>query len=327
MAHELERAATSLVSSGQHAAAEAVFSEALAFAPNAANLLGVCACLRVCVSAGCTRLVCALSFGAHTLTRGVHVWSDECAPAAARSAARARSGRVADALADAKAAVQAAPSWPRGHAVLALALQARGSSGAACDAMEKAAWLARVSDGDAAAAAQYTQLAAELRQRKAVLIFDDDGGALFGEATPTEFAEEEAERAAAAAAAAAARARGGMMGRTPGVTASGAAGLEARLRALEASSPRRGRPEGGSAGSSAGSDGSDAGGGGGGAGSRSASPPPRAWNNPPSPRAAALSRGGSMGDAASGGALLPRVLAPGGWQPPPQGGGPARHHA
>jgi Flp pilus assembly protein TadD len=57
MAHELERAATSLVSSGQFAAAEAVFTEALTFAPHAANLLGALAWLHVVCVAGAVRAV------------------------------------------------------------------------------------------------------------------------------------------------------------------------------------------------------------------------------------------------------------------------------
>ncbi len=129
---------------------------------------------------------------------------------------RAKDGRAADALTDAKAAVQAAPSWPRGHACLALALQACGKPGPAADAMEKAAWLARVSDGDADGAAQYKALAEQLRKRKGALLFDDatvSSGGMFGDAAPlSEAAEADAQRRAAG---------------------DEAAALEARLRALE----------------------------------------------------------------------------------------------
>jgi len=153
--------------------------------------------------------------------------------AAARAGVRAKAGRAAEAVADAKAAVQAAPGWPRGHACLALSLQARGQAGPAAQAMAKAAWLARVSDGDVAAAKQYEALAEQLRLRSSALFLDDQGAGLLGEAQPA--AHEAQERAHEQWA--------GEAGPWQALS-SDAAALEARLRALEAGNAplQEGRP-------------------------------------------------------------------------------------
>jgi hypothetical protein len=143
-------------------------------------------------------------------------------PAAARASVRAKAGRAVEAVADARAAVQLAPGWPRGHACLALSLQARGQAGPAADAMQKAAWLARTSDGDVAAAEQYASLAEQLRLRRGALFLDDTDAGLLGDAQPA--MAEEQERAHAEHAAQ-------QRGKAP---AADAVSLEARLRALEA---------------------------------------------------------------------------------------------
>ncbi len=211
--------------------------------------------------------------------------------------------------------MQAAPTWPRAHAVLALALQATGKLGPAAEAMAKAAWLARVSDGDAASAEQYRAMAEDLRLRKGARFFDMELG-LFGEATAEQ--EDAAAQDAVAAGVLASRPQP----RLPGVLASrppqprteggggpveprydAAATLDARLRALEAPAITRARSlgEGLSAAASFASLPSDS----------PASAPmvvPRRYVPPPD------------------GAFSPRVLPPGGWQPPPQRGGPLRGH-
>jgi hypothetical protein len=208
MAYELQRGAEALAQAGDYAPADALYTEALEFAPGAAHLLGAWRRARGCA-------LFARRSRARRLTRP--------ALPAARASVRAKAGRAAEAVADARAAVQLAPVWPRGHACLALALQARGQAGPAAEAMAKAAWLARASDGDLAAAKQYGALAEQLRLRKGTLLLDDADAGLLGDAQPA--AAEEQERAHAAQAAQ----LGG--GAAP---AADAASLEARLRALEA---------------------------------------------------------------------------------------------
>ena len=78
--------------------------------------------------------------------------------------AAARPGRQ-DALSDAKTVVTMMPTWAKGFARLAAALEALGRDSDAVAAYEKAKWLAQVHDNDPAGEAEYEEAAKALRLR------------------------------------------------------------------------------------------------------------------------------------------------------------------
>ena len=100
---------------------------------------------------------------------------------AARAAVRGALGRPNDALADAHAAVRAAPAWPRAHAQLASALEHKRQLGRAQACMERAAWLARTSEGEPEQARLYARAALALKARKAGFELPFSGAAEFGD--------------------------------------------------------------------------------------------------------------------------------------------------
>ena len=100
---------------------------------------------------------------------------------AARAAVRGALGRPDDALADAHASVRAAPAWPRAHAQLASALEQKRQLGRAQACMERAAWLARTSQGEPEQARLYARAALALRARKAGIELPFSGAAEFGD--------------------------------------------------------------------------------------------------------------------------------------------------
>lgn len=85
---------------------------------------------------------------------------------ALRASSRGALGLFNDALQDAQAAVQSAPSWPHGHAALAVAFHATKQLSRAQQAYERAAWLARESEGDLELERYYRLAALEVKARK-----------------------------------------------------------------------------------------------------------------------------------------------------------------
>ena len=85
---------------------------------------------------------------------------------ALRASCRGALGRFTDALQDAHAAVRAAPSWPQSHAALAVAFIALRQFSKAQQAYERAARLARDSQGDTELEAEYRLAALEVRAQK-----------------------------------------------------------------------------------------------------------------------------------------------------------------
>ena len=85
---------------------------------------------------------------------------------ALRASSRGALGRFKDALQDAQACVMAAPSWPHGHAALATAFHATRQLFRAQQAYERAAWLARESEGDLELERVYRLAALEIKARK-----------------------------------------------------------------------------------------------------------------------------------------------------------------
>jgi len=78
-----------------------------------------------------------------------------------------RLGRLADALADARACVEAAPRWSKAHARLGAALAAAGKQTEAAAAYERAAEVAGTHERDTSAADEY-EAAALLAKREAM---------------------------------------------------------------------------------------------------------------------------------------------------------------
>ena len=74
-------------------------------------------------------------------------------------------GRFVDALGDAKTVVAMMPTWAKGFARLAAALEALGRDKDAITAYEKAKWLAQVHDNDPAGELEYDEAAKALRLR------------------------------------------------------------------------------------------------------------------------------------------------------------------
>jgi tetratricopeptide (TPR) repeat protein len=85
---------------------------------------------------------------------------------ALRASSRGALGRFNDALQDAHSAVMAAPSWPHGHAALAVAFHATKQLSRAQQAYERAAWLARESEGDLELERFYRLAALEVKAHK-----------------------------------------------------------------------------------------------------------------------------------------------------------------
>ena len=179
--------------------------------------------------------------------------------------------------------------------------------------MEKAAWLARVSDGDLEAAARYRQLAADIKMRKSMIYYGEDVG-LLGEHAPVP--EEQPERhittisAAQHADAEAHAQREGAEQQADVVAAAerppSTIELEARLRALEGlddDTPPLPPPLPLSVHGDHGDARDDA---------HTPASPPAAWFSSSQPRSPNSSGGATPRST--------RTLPPGGWQPPPQPG-------
>ena len=76
-----------------------------------------------------------------------------------------------DALSDAKTVVAMMPTWAKGFARLAAALEALGRDKDAVAAYEKARWLAQVHDNDPSGEAEYDEAAKALRLRCASNVY------------------------------------------------------------------------------------------------------------------------------------------------------------
>lgn len=81
-----------------------------------------------------------------------------------RSLCYGKLGRHTLALEDARTVVAIMPTWPKGFARLAAALEELGQHAEAVKAYEQAAWLAQSRDGDAAAVAEYEAAVERVRR-------------------------------------------------------------------------------------------------------------------------------------------------------------------
>lgn len=81
-----------------------------------------------------------------------------------RSLCYGKLGRHTLALEDARTVVAMIPTWPKGFARLAAALEVLGQHAEAVKAYEQAAWLAQSRDGDAAAVAEYEAAVERVRR-------------------------------------------------------------------------------------------------------------------------------------------------------------------
>jgi Flp pilus assembly protein TadD len=93
-----------------------------------------------------------------------------------RSMCLGRLGKYGDALSDAKTVVAMMPTWAKGFARLAAALEALNHDSDAIAAYEKARWLAAAHDNDPAGEAEYADACTALRQRSALSGLEGNDG-------------------------------------------------------------------------------------------------------------------------------------------------------